>query len=290
VFIVEDVYVYKGFPTKQLCFGDKIGFLKECFERYLVQQFDEPTTTNSPQHLVAFALPAMWMVDAHCLNHLGSLPEQVAKTIGYTTHHIQYRSLYKISPYLNVYLISILHSRALVHGNATIAINDILEYPLNTGMQETSNVPKPLPIATVAAAAPPAFRTIPEKPHYMDFGKPQYRYPAIFQVCADKQYDIYHLYAYGRNKEYVYYNVAYIPNYRTSVFMNSLFRKIRENTNLDYIEESDDEEDFEDVREDKYVDLQKVLYMECVFQPKFKKWIPTRVCDARDRVVHISKL
>jgi len=88
----------------------------------------------------------------------------------------------------------------------------------------------------------------------------------------------------------VYYNVAYIPNYRTSVFMNSLFRKIRENTNLDYIEESDDEEDFEDVREDKYVDLQKVVYMECVFQPKFKKWIPTRVCDARERVVHISKL
>jgi hypothetical protein len=39
--------------------------------------------------------------------------------------------------------------------------------------------------------------------------------------------------------------------------MNQLFRNIKENKNLDYIEESDDEADFEDVREDRFVDLKK---------------------------------
>jgi hypothetical protein len=72
--------------------------------------------------------------------------------------------------------------------------------------------------------------------------------------------------------------------------MNNIFRKIKENDNLDAIEESDDEEDFENIDYDKYVDLKKYVFMECKFSMKFKKWIPTRVCDARDRVVHISKL
>ena len=40
-----------------------------------------------------------------------------------------------------------------------------------------------------------------------------------------------------------YFDIAYIPDYKTSVFMNSLFRNIKENINLDYLEESDDEEE-----------------------------------------------
>jgi hypothetical protein len=290
VFIVEDVNFYKGFPTKPLCFGEKIGFLKECFERFIVQQFDEPsdtTTTTTPTHFVIFALPTMWMVDSKATNtRLDCLPERVSKTIGYTTHHIQYRSLYKISPYLNVYM-NTYPSQTQTQQQSPPISNSISQPTL-----PIVHIQQPITANFISLATPPVntLRTIPDKPHYMDFGKPQYRYPAVFQVCADHQYDIYHLYAYGRNKEPVYYNVAYIPNYRTSVFMNSLFRNIRENTNLDYIEESDDESDFEDVREDKYVDLQKVLYMECVFQSKFKKWIPIRVVEVRDRVVHISKL
>ena len=123
-----------------------------------------------------------------------------------------------------------------------------------------------------------------------DFTKPQYKYPTIFKVCADIQYDIYHLFAYGKNKTSVYYNVAYISNYKISVFMNKLFRNIKENLNLDYIEESEDEDEFENIREDKYVDLQKILYIECNFHQKFKKWIPMRVVQQPCKVVHISQL
>jgi hypothetical protein len=112
----------------------------------------------------------------------------------------------------------------------------------------------------------------------------------VFQVCADIQFDIYHLFAYGINKKPVYYNIALIPNYKTSVFMNGLFRNIKENKNLDYIEESEDEEDFQDMSEDKYVDLEKILLMECVFNMKFKKWVPIRVVEPFSRIVNLIQL
>jgi hypothetical protein len=124
----------------------------------------------------------------------------------------------------------------------------------------------------------------------IDFSKPQYKYPTTFHVIADIQFDIYHLFAFGKNKSLVYYNVACIPDYKTSIFMNGLFRNIRENKNLDYIEESDDEDDFENVAEDRYVDVNKTLLIECIFSPKFKKWIPKRVMPNGSMVVHINKL
>jgi hypothetical protein len=88
----------------------------------------------------------------------------------------------------------------------------------------------------------------------------------------------------------MYYGVACIPNYKTSVMMNSLFRKIRENKNLDYIEESDDEEDFQNNAEDKYVDLEKRINMTCVFHRKFKKWTPVSVTDKYAKLVIVDRL
>ena len=76
--------------------------------------------------------------------------------------------------------------------------------------------------------------------------------------------------------------------------MNGLFRNIRENQNIDFIEESDDEDDFENTTEDKYVDLTKSYLIECVFNTKFKKWVPMRVIPTNNhnttRMVHINKL
>ena len=72
--------------------------------------------------------------------------------------------------------------------------------------------------------------------------------------------------------------------------MNSLFRNIRENKNLDYIEESDDEADFQDVNPNKYVDTDKTIKMECMFHTKFKRWIPIKCADKFNKVIHISRL
>ena len=102
---------------------------------------------------------------------------------------------------------------------------------------------------------------------------------AVFRVKANVQNDIYELYCYNNNTSDHYYNIAYIPDYKTSVFMNNIFRYIAENNNLDSLEESDDEEDFENIDEAKYVDLEKVVNMECSYHPKFRKWVPIKVVN-----------
>lgn len=99
----------------------------------------------------------------------------------------------------------------------------------------------------------------------------------IFIVSADIQNDIYHLTdldPYSKQPETDDKLVASIPDYKTSVMMNSLFRKIKENKSLDALEESDDEDEFENTNIDKFVDLSKKIKMKCVFNHKFKKWTP----------------
>ena len=59
--------------------------------------------------------------------------------------------------------------------------------------------------------------------------------------------------------------------------MNGIFRDIKENINLDALEESDDEEEFENVEHDKYVDLDKVVHMECQYNHTFQKWVPHKM-------------
>ena len=73
----------------------------------------------------------------------------------------------------------------------------------------------------------------------------QNRQEIIFKVRPDIQNDIYHLFCADNNKEEYYYDIAYIPDYKTSILMNRLFRKIKENENLDALEESDEEDEFE---------------------------------------------
>lgn len=93
----------------------------------------------------------------------------------------------------------------------------------------------------------------------------------IYEVTPDIQNDIYHLYSCNNNK---YVGVACIPDYNTSVMMNNLFRNIKENIDLDKLEESDEEEEFENPNINKYVFLENRYKIRCVFNNKFKKWVP----------------
>ena len=95
-------------------------------------------------------------------------------------------------------------------------------------------------------------------------------------VKADIQNDIYHLSNPDGNANPNLENelIASIPDYKTSVMMNSLFRNIKENKSLDALEESDEEDEFENVNLDKFVDLSKKIKMKCVYNYKFKKWTP----------------
>ena len=232
-FVIEDIYLYQSVATKSLLFAEKLGFLEKFMKTYVGQ--------------TRFHLPSMWTV---IKNQSYDCLYDPPKTMP-SFHHIQYRCLTKVAPYMNV-------------------------FPTKKGF------------AAPAPAAICADFLFPWK--FANYSKPQYKQNTVFKIRADIQFDIYRLFAYGANHSHVYYNVAYIPNYKTSVFMNGIFRTIKENANLDAIEESDDEEDFENIDPEKYVDLQKSVLMECRFHPKFKKWVPIKVVDARQKVVHIGQL
>jgi hypothetical protein len=110
---------------------------------------------------------------------------------------------------------------------------------------------------------------------------------AVFAVSAAPQYDIYYLHAYKnaqQPREKV--DVACIMTMKTSVFMNHLFRRIRENVDLSLVEDTEDEADFENQDENKYTDLNKMILMECEYNPKYKKWTPCKVVSARSRIVN----
>ena len=240
IFIIEDIFYYKGISIKHHTFSEKLGAIDNMFSGKFVINTDS----------FAFTLPLLW-----CTNIFDdSQNKYQIENCGYVVHHVQYRSLTQTMPYINI------------SAKPKTGLSDQLP---------ATQIPEP----TFYGIIPP-----------FSYSKPQYKYPTCFVIKADIQFDIYHLFAYGQNKSQVYCGVAGIPNYEKSVFMNGLFRNIRENSNLDYIEESDDEEDFEDTRLDKYVCSDKTLIMECVFHKKFKKWIPVRVEPSGQQVVHISKL
>ena len=57
---------------------------------------------------------------------------------------------------------------------------------------------------------------------------------------------------------------------------------------MDLLEESDDEEEFENISEDKFVNLEKKINIRCVYNSKFKSWVPLEtlekgpICYKRD--------
>ncbi len=102
-----------------------------------------------------------------------------------------------------------------------------------------------------------------------------------FKVKAQIKCDIYNLFVQDTPKPH---GIAAITDYKLSVMMNTLFRDIKENKNLDFLEMSDDEEEFENIDEDKYVDLKKTFTMKCVYVPRFRKWKPIEVCKGHMRL------
>jgi len=101
----------------------------------------------------------------------------------------------------------------------------------------------------------------------------------VFAVKPDIQNDVYYLYYSNRYGELESYDMAAIPDFKTSKMMNSIFRNIKENDNLDALEESDDEDEFENINEDKFVKLDKCVHMECIFNKRLNKYIPIKVND-----------
>lgn len=107
-----------------------------------------------------------------------------------------------------------------------------------------------------------------------EMNKPQYGMETVFAMMADPTYDLYRLYAAGYGGLLEFYDYACVIDRATSKWLNSEFRLIRENANIDAIEESDDEADFNDVRDNKYTNLEKQIVVRCRYIKRLQKWIP----------------
>ena len=123
--------------------------------------------------------------------------------------------------------------------------------------------------------------------------KQQHNVEGIFRVNATLYSDVYHLYCFDHNDKSAYATAA-VPSYRRSVQLNDIFRRVKENANLDLLEESDDEEEFENIDDDKFVDLSKYVLMKCVYHKKFRKWEPVEVITnskliTRENAIRLEK-
>ena len=99
---------------------------------------------------------------------------------------------------------------------------------------------------------------------------------ATFKVTACIEQDKYNLFIIdnNNNNNCILYDQALVNSYKLSVYMNNIFRTIKENSNLDLLEMSDNEDEFENINIDKYVNLDTECIMDCYYNVKFKRWIP----------------
>jgi len=266
IFSVENIYFHKGKDVDHYCFGDKLKLLKTIFDsslRYNTRFFKKS---------VVFGLPIITTSFMDAYDNIKKLP--------YSIYSIQYRYLARGGD-----------------ANAHLERSNIIEYyhyvrdGVNDGIhsgvdnKQLSSVRQPqnqniVIVEPLLATVPTPIATPTNNRVNMRDQLPtnSSEISKIFYVKPDIQNDIYYLYKINTvNCSIISDETAHIPDYKTSVLMNKLFINIKENINLDSLEESDDEEEFENIQIDKFVDLNKTLKMRCIFNHKFRKWIPVNI-------------
>jgi hypothetical protein len=248
IFSVENIYYYKGQDIRGYTYESKLKTIKDIFDNEL--RYNTRFQFHHSQKSVVFGIPVIvTSFDEAC---------KVAEKLPYAVYSIQYRNL-NISDAAEYYLFGgggggndRIERKEINNNNNNIKI-DIIEKPGNKKVSMNTNTNTNT---------------------------------RIFYIKPDLQNDIYYLYdtkAFTltslEGSSIISNNLAHIPDYKTSVLMNKLFRNIKENRNLDALEESDDEEEFENIQIDKFVDLNKVLKMRCNFNYKFQAWVPIHVVE-----------
>ena len=245
-FCIEDLYYYKGANHSSKTFLSRLQLIKNILQNEISQQ----SLTNK---YILFGLPLMNTDLITLLKEIDILPYKISqlKFRWFETKKIMFSSYYKPSV------------RGLIARESV---------PLSA--RESA------PLATVVArVSAPSETRVKDNIHN---GKQLSN--AVFKVTADVQSDIYNLFIYKDGIE-EFYDYAYIPDYETSLLMNKLFRNIKENDNLDALEESDDEDEFENNNADKYVYLERSYKINCRFNYKFKKWTPISMAKETDRII-----
>lgn len=247
LFAIEDIFYYKGQNVSQSSWLDKFSILMKMLETDIYK--DGP-------HFLHFGLPII-------SNNYNDLLVKT-KEVNYKIDTIQFR----LSNKSNYYLCMSFYKAQMDNTNTNP--NTTLNRPIyEKKTYENNTKPQLNQIITT------------EKKNL----EPQSKREIVFRIRPDIQNDIYHLYCLNEQNEEVFFDTAFIPNFTTSVMMNKLFRNIKENNNLDALEESDDEEEFENEKDDRFVYLERSYSMVCAMNYKFKKWYPVKVASEGSKVV-----
>jgi len=247
-FSSEDIYFYKGENIINITFFEKLNI----FENIYSNELKNVLYFNNN---IIFGLPIINNSYEKIIEYIENLPYKI-KYIQFRKNnkidnlkYIKYETKYEKPPLLLIPVLTIPKT------NITIPQTNIT-----------------IPVLTIP-------QTNIQKPKNIIFRK-----EIIFKIKPDIQNDIYNLYYSNQGVDYLYDN-AYIPDYKTSVIMNKLFRNIKENNNLDALEESDDEDEFENTNIDKFVYLNREFNMVCIWNNRFKKWTPISVASDNAKIV-----
>ena len=261
IFSVENIFFHKGNDVDYYGFGDKLKLIKTIFDTSLRYN------TTFFKKSVVFGLPVITTSFMDAYDSIQKLP--------YSVYSIQYRYLArggsKNADLERTNVIEYYHY--IKNGGDGGRDGGSINKQISPVRQQHNTVvvtePVPMPVSTNN-------RVIMRE--HLTSNSNSNEISKVFYVKPDIQNDIYYLYKINTvNFSLISDEIAHIPDYKTSVLMNKLFRNIKENINLDSLEESDDEEEFENIQIDKFVDLNKTFKMRCIFNHKFRKWVPVNV-------------
>ena len=268
-FYIEDIFSYKGNTLDRTNWGEKLVTIRDMLKRDLRQ-----VTYNNA--FVVFGLPLMCRTNEEL--------EQRASTVPYTISAVRFKLFNRTNNYLFMPYKNYVADRGPVQAKARTQVPPppapLLSAPVPPALLLSVPVPMPVP--------PRLSVPVPQQQQQAPVKRPTNK-EVVFLVKADIQNDIYYLYSLAPDLTEEQHSTAHIQDFNASVMMNKLFRNIKENQNLDALEESDDEEEFENERADKFVYLDRSLKMVCQFNHKFKKWAPIKIADKNSRVIASSE-
>jgi hypothetical protein len=254
-FSIIHVYWYKGAQIPNLTLSSHVQLCERMFTTDQALRQVAYTQSNS----IIFGLPVLCAAAA-------AGDDAFLRSLPYPVYSILYRSNTSTRVY----------SQNLFESGRSVAPATIAPAPALVPRHQ----PEPAPVRVVAAVPVPLAQ---------EYIKPDddmlTNIQAVFIVRPNVQNDIYELFVKTRSGA-VFHNFAHIPNYKTSVMMNRLFRNIRENERLDAMEESETEEEFENIELDKYVSLHKEYKFVCKLNKKFCRWVPISVVPQTSEVAN----
>jgi len=247
-FTIEDIFSYKDELIERRDWIYKMEKIKKMLKYDLKQV----SYNNS---FVIFGLPIICRTNDELENKL--------KNTKYKINSIQYRLYNKTNNYLFITYDNYINTKEIEVVNKYVKP----DVPTQRRLQEK-------PVERICDKQP-----LKSKATGKPFGE------VVFLIKPDIQNDIYYLYCLDENLNEEQHSIANVPDYNTSVMMNKLFRIVKENNNLDALEESDDEDEFENENITKFVHLDKSHKMICQFNHKFKKWTPVKLANEHNKII-----